>query len=964
MQFSFEKRKYQHIYWNYSIVFACVALFVYGTYLITGHALIWYIDAANQHLPLLQSYRKVLLNFIHHPTSGLPTWSWHMGLGSSSFQVYSYYVVGDIFDYLTLLVPASKVVLAYQILIVVRMYLAGLSFTYFATHFNFKKRVIIAGANIYIFNAFLLYANVAHPFFTVPFILFPLIITALERVLQNKNAWPLLGIFTWMLLNNFYFAFMLGIGALIYLILRVILTYRFTLNYKKTLFKLSWATITSLLLSSFLLVPEFIAVQDSTRSASTFANGLKIYPLYYYLALPSQLINGGNRDFYFWSALGFASIAFFALIYVFSNFRRYLMLNTVFILGFLMLLIPAFGALFNGGMSPSNRWSLMLCLPMALACCLLLEHATHLSIKTLKLFIFATIIYTFVLCIDYFFDSTEKLFVPIIFLFVTLGALIWFNFKPTAHSTSILTFIVICNVLLNAVYFEAPYDGGYSNEMLSSGSYQKISKKAYAGLNKDLTNTSQYRVSTISNNYYFGNGFNLYNSLNSNVHSINSYYSLQNNYLGNFMNEMGNTQYEATRPVGQVSDRTVLNNFLGVRYLFTQINQANSSKIPAGYTLDAMTRKITNVNHDTNKDSQTRRYTTKYAFPLVYWQSSTITTTQYNSLTSTQKERALATGVVVSKTATKNTHRVKNSALTNTVINVPYKIISSRGNVITTNKLVKEDSDEKYKIILLTTSTDKKTATKLAKLYANSELHVEITNIKYTPFTFSQQIALEKRNSTYDLTNGLLGNNSILSYYKYFRYHILKGSPDNSYSLSVSSSLGTEKITQPNQNATSFYKVVTGGTLNSGYFTKLPKQLTLTPSKLGTYSFKLKVVAEPLGKNSNYYKQVKRIQKHALQNVTYTNHGFSGKITTTKTGILTSSIPYSRGWSVTVDGKQATVLKTNNAFLGVKLAAGTHKVRFIYTTPGANLGIRLSIIGVTLVFISVLGTLIIKRRKD
>ena len=51
---------------------------------------------------------------------------------------------------------------------------------------------------------------------------------------------------------------------------------------------------------------------------STNANGLKTYPLYYYLFLPKQLINGGDTTFMFWSALGLAAIVFLAIVYVLS----------------------------------------------------------------------------------------------------------------------------------------------------------------------------------------------------------------------------------------------------------------------------------------------------------------------------------------------------------------------------------------------------------------------------------------------------------------------------------------------------------------------------------------------------------------------------------------------------------------------------------------------------------------------
>jgi len=951
VQFSFKKRSTK-LYLAYSLTFGILALFIYGLYAITGHQLVWYIDAANQHLPILESYRQTLLDFLRHPTAGFPTWSPKMGLGADTFSVYSYYVIGDIFDYITLLFPASKVVLVYQWLIIIRMYCAGLAFCFFASHFNFKTKTIIAGAGVYLFNAFLFYANIAHPFFIMPFIIFPLVIWALERVLVQKSAWPLLLVFTWMLVNNFYFAFMLGIGAIIYLLLRVIFTYRTKLNYFQTFSKLAWASLVSLFLAAGLLLPEFFAVTSSTRAGSAFANGLTVYPLYYYLTLPGQLINGANRDFYFWSALGFASISFYALVYVFSKFKTYPVLATSFILGGIMFLIPAIGALFNGGMSPSNRWSLMLCLPMALSVCLLLEALPQLDYKLLKRFIYATLIYSLYLGGYYFFDSDTKLLFPLLFLYASLGGIIWFYFKPHHYSHLILTCLILANVLVNALYFAAPYAGNYSNELLPKGSYQKVQANSYFGLDKDLTQPLTYRVSTISNNYFFGSNYDLYNALNGKLALLNSYYSLQNNYLGIFMNDLENTQYEATRPIGQVSDRTILNNFFGVRYIFGQINQPNANKIPAGYYLDKMTRKITDTNHDSQKDTQAKRYATNNNFPLVYWQNNVFSYQQYQAFSPSQKERALASGVVVSSSQLTNLKHLSTSTVKANVLEVPYQLISSKGNLVSSQDLTKQDASESYQIVLATKNADKKIQKQLDELYANSELHLEITDISYKPFSLKEQVSLEKKNNTNDLTRGLIGTNSALTSYKYFRYHILKGSPDESFALNITSPLGTEKLSQPTQAATSFYKVVKNGTVNVGYFNKLPNSLTLTPTKLGHYSFKLKVVALPL--NNNYYSEVAKIQQHGLKNLTYMNNGFKGQITTNQTGILTSSIPYSKGWSATVDGQPAKIIRTNEAFLGLKLPAGHHQIKFTYQIPGLALGKRLSLIGLALLLVSLI----------
>ncbi len=947
MTFSFTKKNNLKLYLQYTAIFALIAFFVYGTYFVTGHSLIWHLDGAQQHLPLLEEFRKTLLNILRHPFSPWPQWSFKLGLGGDIFQINAYYVTGDLFNYLILLFPASKIIFAYQFLIILRLYCVGLIFCYFASHFSFKNTIILSGTVVYLFNAFLLYANIAQPFFSIPFMIFPLLILGIERVLQQKSIWPLTFAFCWMLFSNFYFAYILGFGALLYLGLRYLITYRKKIGFFKTFFKLGLSTIISLSITAILWVPEMLAVFSSTRSNAPFANGLRLYPLYYYLALPSQLINGGNRNFYFWSALGFASISFFSIVFILIKIKNYPLLGTSFILGLIMLLFPQFGALFNGLTSPSNRWTLMLSLPIAISVCILIEQLDKLTHKTKLTLTYCLAIYSCWIFFTYFFQNDEKLFIPMAFLFISYGFLIYYSSGQKNHSNYAFLALIVVNVIFNAIYFEAPYNGGYSNEMLPLKSFEKLIKTRYAGLDKDIKSSNSYRVSTISQNYNLGNSFHMYNAQPNKLNSITSYYSLQNVNVGDFARKMQNSQYEANIPISQFSDRTVLNNFLGVRYIFAQINQQNSAKIPVNYLPEKASTRSTSGsdNQSDSNDTQTIRYRTKQAFPLIYWQNTVIDSKQLKSMTTTAKERALASGVRVSNSIAKHYPKAK---LTNDTQELEYYLVSSRGNIVSTSNLEHLDSTETYKIIL-----------KNPDNYKDSELHIELSNIKYHQLSLTNQIQIEQIKQATLTSNGIITNNDSYNYYRYLRYHILNGSPDNSFSIKVSSSLGTESITQPKQSELSFYKTVTSGVLNLGYFTSTPKYFTLTPSKLGTYDFKLKIVAEKLGKT--YNKEVAKIQKNRLKSLKFSKNNITGTIKTIKNGILTSSIPFSKGWSIYDNGKRLKAIKTNTGFLGAQLQSGSHHIQLIYSTPGLKSGKLISVIG-TILTITSLSLLILIRK--
>ncbi|OYS45024.1 hypothetical protein CBF86_10645 [Limosilactobacillus reuteri] len=943
MDFSFKKRPVKRLYGEYTILFIFLALCIFGTYFITGHTFILSKDALNQHLPLLAKYREALISFFHHPR--LNFWSWQMGLGSDTFQVYSYYTIGDIFSYLALLFPAAKITLAYQVINIIRMYCVGLAFVYFAQHFKFRNSVILMGATIYLVNSFLLYACIAQPFFTTPFIIFPLLVVQIERILQEGSPWPLAGVFTWMLVSNYYLAYVLGIGSFLYLVLRVGTHYRRTLNYGKTFLKLAFATITSVLLSAILLVPEIIAVTNSTRTGSLFANGLKTYPLYYYLFLPKSLINGGQWYFMFWSALGIVSIGFIALVYIYSRPRKYPLLTISLGLALIMLLIPAVGAFFNGMMSASNRWTLLIYLPLAMAVCILAENIPTLDQKTMAVLSWATGIYLIVLIATFFFDNENDIFMPVIFLIGSLMVIWLIHLNKLAHPYRWLLAITMLNAGVNAIYAAFPYNGDFSSSMLSRGEYQAITSNRYGNLDQDLKNNSFYRVSTISQNKII-DGPNLDNDLTSGLHNIDSYYSLQSKYLGQFNTSLQNNQYQANIPIRQADDRTIMNNFFGVKYLFVQSNGDNATKIPAGYFLDKATDPV--INYDEGQPSnpqskdefvptQTMRYKTNYAFPLLYWQDNYISKKDYQSLSPTEKERVLATGVLVDKQA--KLRGMKAAKLKTHVYPLKSELVSNRLNKVNPANLTYTDSEETYQLQLPELQSKK-----MQQKLKGSELHIEFSKIKYTPFSMKEQIAYEQVHLKETVLNPGNVINQRYTHYRYWRYHVLNGSPDISFKLNIGSKFGTATIEQARQSTLSLFKHVTNSTLNIGYYDgKLPTSLTFQPSKLGTYKLKYRVVAEKL--DNNYYREVKTLQRHRLEDVKFKRNQVQGTIKTTRPGVLTSSIPYSTGWSVKVNGKKATTLRTNQAFLGVYLPAGTHHVTFSYELPGIKLGALLSLIG-------------------
>ena len=78
------------------------------------------------------------------------------------------------------------------------------------------------------------------------------------------------------------------------------------------------------------------------------------------------------------------------------------------------------------------------------------------------------------------------------------------------------------------------------------------------------------------------------------------------------------------------------------------------------------------------------------------------------------------------------------------------------------------------------------------------------------------------------------------------------------------------------------------------------------------------------------------------------SRGFTSEVELDKENLVFYAVPYDEGWSVTVDGEKAEIVRANVGFMAVDVPAGSHTVRFTYRTPGLVAGIAVGIGGMLL----------------
>lgn len=76
----------------------------------------------------------------------------------------------------------------------------------------------------------------------------------------------------------------------------------------------------------------------------------------------------------------------------------------------------------------------------------------------------------------------------------------------------------------------------------------------------------------------------------------------------------------------------------------------------------------------------------------------------------------------------------------------------------------------------------------------------------------------------------------------------------------------------------------------------------------------------------------------------YSSRYIEGTVNALEDQTLFFSIPYDAGWQIKVDGKVTKSCRIGDAFLGVQVSSGKHKVSLKYTPPGFAVGWKVSVV--------------------
>jgi len=256
------------IYLIYSLLFGILVFLIYYIFIKTGKSFIWEDDGLKQHFAILYDFNLNMRNIFR---DGFSFFLWNAGLGLDVIGQYSYYILGDPFAYLSLLFPMDKLEVAYNVLVIARMYFIGIAFLVYC-RFNKKDNFVsMLGCMIYTFSGFALYAGVRHPYFLNALIIMPLMFLAVDKLLKEKKF----AFFSFMTavsaITNYYFFYMITIISVLYAFIKYLSEYRENgiKGFLEVLYKAIIGYIIGVLISGVILFPTIYGFLNSNRSVDS-----------------------------------------------------------------------------------------------------------------------------------------------------------------------------------------------------------------------------------------------------------------------------------------------------------------------------------------------------------------------------------------------------------------------------------------------------------------------------------------------------------------------------------------------------------------------------------------------------------------------------------------------------------------------------------------------------------------------
>ena len=882
-----EQRKY--CYGVYTLMFLLMCIVAFLPFFTEGKSFVWGAgveDGLSQHFSALAYYGEALREFFRNLLAGHPKlvmWDMSLGYGADILSTLNYYAIGDPLNLLYGFVSPKNTETMYDFMILLRMYLAGITFIIYARKMKKRSYGTVIGALVYVFSGFCFRLGLRHPFFINPIIYFPLLCLGIEKIYQRERPYVFIFAVCVSAMSNYYFLYMLTIFAVIYAWIRF---YKYTeenkmKNFFLTILKFGMYYTLGIAMAAVILLPSVIGFLGNGRYGKGVDwKSLIVYPGKYYLLFIENFIGYGNMGSN--TNAGYLPIVGIVVLFtLFSQRMKHKKYRVAFIASIIALILPIFGYAFNGFSYANNRWAFALSFIVALLTAEMYPRLFVMS-KRQQIGIGAGIIIYTVFCIIVNASGEEILknkgimaacgLIAVFYILLLIFQRLGYDTQKRIVRVS-MAILLLISVGVHGYYRFDPKGYAYTQEFMDQGQAYRTLKEDNIRMLSKVNDPSVYRVH--AEGYRYKN-YGLINHLNT----ISGYYSITAKCVTDTIKGYDTLGMQYADKYKGVDQRLGLLSLAGVKYITvahnSQVAKDVSSKGDVPYGVEKQ-----------NKKGNITLYKNKYALPFAYAYDSYMTEQQYEQLNGIGKEQAMLAQIIL------NQHPADKEIQHNEQRNGPdIQTISLPETRISSPK------GKKYADITVPVEKDKET-------------YLYFKNLVYHG---------KKNGDDNFILTGRKGTKGILVTQNDVQQKIHIQSTFNPYYF------GRKDYIVKINHQTS----------------KAKEKVRLNFLSPGEYEFDdISLITVP---KKDVLARLKERKENSMKQIQYEGNHFRGVYHAKKDQILCVTIPYSKGWKATVNGNRTKIYKANGMFMGIIMKKGTQSVKLDYETPGLKIGAWISLV--------------------
>lgn len=881
-----EQRKY--CYGVYTLMFLLMCIVAFLPFFTEGKSFVWGAgveDGLSQHFSALAYYGEALREFFCNLLAGHPKlvmWDMSLGYGADILSTLNYYAIGDPLNLLYGFVSPKNTETMYNFMIVLRMYLAGITFIMYARKMKKRSYGTVIGALVYVFSGFCFRLGLRHPFFINPMIYFPLLCLGIEKIYQRERPYVFIFAVCVSAMSNYYFLYMLTIFAVIYAWIRF---YEYTeenkmKNFFLAILKFGMYYTLGIAMAAVILLPSVIGFLGNGRyGKGADWKSLIVYPGKYYLLFIENFIGYGNMGSN--TNAGYLPIVGIVVLFtLFSQRMKHKKYRVAFIASIIALILPIFGYAFNGFSYANNRWAFALSFIVALLTAEMYPRLFVMS-KRQQIGIGAGIIIYTVFCIIVNASGEEILknkgimaacgLIAVFYILLLIFQRLGYDTQKRIVRVS-MAILLLISVGVHGYYRFNPKEYAYTQEFMDQGQAYRTLKEDNIRMLSKVNDPSVYRVH--AEGYRYKN-YGLINHLNT----ISGYYSITAKCVTDTIKGYDTLGMQYADKYKGVDQRLGLLSLAGVKYITvahnSQVAKDVSSKGDVPYGVEKQ-----------NKKGNITLYKNKYALPFAYAYDSYMTEQQYEQLNGIGKEQAMLAQIILDQhPADKEIqHNEQRNDPDIQTISLPETRISS-------------PKGKKYADITVPVEKDKET-------------YLYFKNLVYHG---------KKNGDDNFILTGRKGTKGILVTQNDVQQKIHIQSTFNPYYF------GRKDYIVKINHQTS----------------KAKEKVRLNFLSPGEYEFDdISLITVP---KKDVLARLKERKENSMKQIQYEGNHFRGVYHAKKDQILCVTIPYSKGWKATVNGNRTKIYKANGMFMGIIMKKGTQSVKLDYETPGLKIGAWISL---------------------